>query len=160
VSLALFALAATEARAQVFDSTRFAGTFTLPFDAQWGAMALPAGDYSLSYGKPFSGGIYVLVVVGKAEGSPRGMIFIRGHGRTSATKNALVSIREGSKAYFRELRLGAIGESVDFTLPHGVRVRAWVVAGKRNPNTNTQLTEVGMPVEGVQAKCQGRMDSR
>jgi hypothetical protein len=106
-------------------------------------MALPAGDYSLSYGKPFSGGIYVLVVVGKAEGCPRGMIFIRGHSQTSATKNALVYIREGNKAYVRELRLGAIGESVDFTLPRGVRARAWVVAGKRNPNAKTQLTEVG-----------------
>jgi hypothetical protein len=149
LSVALIALAATGAMAQKLAITSFNGSFTLPLDAQWAAMALPAGDYNLSYGQPFKGGIQVVTVAGKAEGSPRGMVLIKARSQTSASKNALVCAREGHTLVVRALELPAIGESVDFAPPHGVKVRAWVVAGKGNHNAKTHLAEVPIPIERV-----------
>lgn len=149
LSLVLFALAATVARAQSLASTYFTGTLTLPVDAQWGAMTLPKGDYTLHYGDLNSSGRYLVEVIAKTEGSPHGMILIRGHKQTSGTKNALVCIREGNKGYVRELEMGAIRHTVSFALPHGVKDRAWVVAGKGSHNANTQSEETPLPIQRV-----------
>jgi hypothetical protein len=143
LSAALFILVATGARAQELSTTSFAGTFTLPFDTQWGAMTLPAGDYNLSYGMPFKGGNYAVVVAGKAEASPRGMILTGPRNDVSAAKNALVCIREGDVLFVRALELPAIGESISFALPHG----AQVTAHQRNGSTNFQLAEAPVLIQ-------------
>ena len=148
LSVALIALAATGARAQNLALTSFNGTFTLPVDAQWAEMALPAGEYSLSYGQPFKGGINVVTVAGKAEGSPRGMILVKARSQTSASKNALVCAREGHNLIVRALELPAIGESIEFALPHG----ADLVAEQRNDSTNTQLAQAPMLIQRIPVK--------
>jgi hypothetical protein len=151
VVLALLALTPTGARAQRLHSTLFSGEFTLPFEVQWGAVTLPAGEYSLRYGRLNNGGIYTVAIVGKSQGSPYGWVLPEGANPTSATKNTLICIREGNKGYIRELRLGFIGQSAQFTVPHGVVVRARIVAeGKRS--ANTQLTEVRIPIAHVPVK--------
>jgi hypothetical protein len=71
--VAVLALGTTGARAQRLYSTQFAGTFTIPFEVQWGTMTLPAGEYTLSYGIQRSGANLV-EIAGKAKGSPHGVI--------------------------------------------------------------------------------------
>jgi hypothetical protein len=148
VVLAFLALTATGARGQRFQSTLFSGNFTLPFEAQWGAMTLPAGEYSLRYGRLNDGGVYMVAIVGEAQRSSHGWVLIKGIDPASATKNALVCIRQGNKGIVRALELPAIGKSVSFALPRG----AELLVHQRNHNTNTQLTEVRIPLERVRAK--------
>ena len=84
-----------------------------------------------------------MVVAGKGEASPRGMILAGRRNDVSATKNALVCIREGDTLFVRALELPAIGESISFALPHGVEL----VAHQRNGSTNTQLAEAPMLIQ-------------
>ena len=152
LSAVLFALVATGARAQTLALTSFSGTFTLPLDAQWGAMTLPAGDYSLSYGQPFKGGIHAVTVAGEAVGSPHGMILMKARSQTSASKNKLLCVREGNKLYVRTLELASIGESVHFKIPQVVEVRSKVIAKNHSPSGKTRFREVAILVHGAPAK--------
>ncbi len=145
LSVALFALVAIGAKGQVLGSSQFTGTFTLPFEAQLGAMTLPAGDYSIRYGRLNNGGIYTVAIVAKAEGGPHGWVLPESADPISATNNALVCIRQGNKGFVSELRIAEIGQSVRFALPHG----AELMAKLRNHNGNTQLAEVRIPIERV-----------
>jgi hypothetical protein len=151
LSLAVLALGATGAKAQGLSSTSFGGTFTLPFEAQWGAMTLPAGNYSLSYGQPFPGGTYAVEVVGKTEGSPHGMILVRAGGQVSATKDSLICVREGDSLVVRKLDMPAIGKSVNFALPHGLRL----VAHKQRHGMYT-LAEAPMLIQRVPVQMNGK----
>lgn len=149
LSLMLFALGAVGARAQGLVTTSLTGTFTLPFDAQWGSMILPAGEYTLNYGQLFTTGTKVVAISGKAKGSPHGWIVARTRELASAAKTQLVCIREGDKGYVSELQMAEIGESASFAVPHGVSVRARVLANNPNPNENTQLAEARIRIQRV-----------
>jgi hypothetical protein len=151
-SLALFALAATGAKAQVLSTPNFSGTFTLPVQAQWGTVTLPAGGYTLHYGHLPMAGPYAVEIVGEGKGGPHGVILSAGKNSVSATKNSLACIREGDSLIVKALEIPAIGESVSFALPHGVSVRAKIVADKWNHNAKTQLSEVRIPIERVPVK--------
>jgi hypothetical protein len=155
LSAVLFVMGATGARGQIAYPARFAGTFTLSFEAQWGEMTLPAGDYTLQYGIQ-DNGRGLVVVRGTAKGSPYGMILAGPLGQTSVTKNAIVCIREGKKAYVRGLELPAIGATVHFALPHGVSVKAWIVSEKQRHSTNTQLAQAPMLIQRVPVKANGK----
>ena len=133
----LVALGATEASAAVISFPRFTGSFTLPTQAQWGAMTLPAGNYSLYYGQAFNGGTNAVEVVNQADGSVRGMVLVEARNDTSAQRNALVCTREGNLDIVRALDLPALGESLNFALPPGTRV----VASLQNHKSNTPLKE-------------------
>ncbi len=143
LSMALFALVAIAAKGQVLGSSQFTGTFTLPFEARLGAITLPAGDYSIRYGRLNNGGIYTVAIVAKAGGGPHGWVLPESAEPISATKNALVCIRQGNKRFVSELQMAEIGESVRFALPH----RAELMAKLRNHSGNTQLAEVRIPIE-------------
>lgn len=67
-SLVLFALGAPGARGQIANPAQFAGTFTLPIDAQWGAVTLPAGNYTLRYGTQGKGNHRLVIVRGEVPG--------------------------------------------------------------------------------------------
>ncbi|HXH49076.1 MAG TPA: hypothetical protein VNM47_06995 [Terriglobia bacterium] len=152
--LVLFALAAAGARAQTFASTSFTGTFTLPVETHWGAMTLPAGDYTLRYGIAFSS-TYLVTVDGEEEGSPRGMILPRARDDASGVENVLNCIREGDILYVRAVELPAIGESIHFKIPHGVEVKSKLLqrqAKHANESGNTQLAETRIAVERVPAR--------
>jgi hypothetical protein len=151
-SLMLFTLGAVSAKAQGLAMTDLAGTFTLPFDAQWGSMILPAGDYRLYYGNRTLGGTRAVEVVGKAKGSPRGFIAVQGSDLTSTTKSSLVCIRQGNHGIVRELRMAPIGETVYFPLPHGVKL----LADQRNHNVYAQLAEAPMLIQRVPVNTSGK----
>ena len=149
LSMALFVLVSTGATAQTLNSTSFVGKFTLPVQAQWGRLTLPAGEYSLSYGTAFLGGIYVVTVAGEAEGSPHGMILPRARDDASAGENVLNCLREGDTLYVRSLEIPALGEAIHFKIPHGVEVRSKVVADHQNRKGNNQIAQVSIGIERV-----------
>lgn len=148
----LFAVGAAGARAQALSTTRFAGSFTLPFEVQWGTMTLPAGDYTLRYGQLINGGVYAVQVVGKAEGSPNGLILAGARKDVSETGNELVCVRNGNSGVVRALEMPAIGESIDFPLPHGVEL----LAREQNHGTNTQIAQVPMLIRRIPAGPNGK----
>lgn len=119
------------ARVHGLHVTRFAGSFTLPFEAQWGGATLPAGEYVVRYGVQTCGTCFV-EFLGKAKGSPHGIVLIQGRGRPSTTMNALVCIHEGNSQIIRSLEMSVIGESVSFALPRGHKPMAH--RGSRNAN--------------------------
>lgn len=148
----VLALSAVGARAQQLFSSPIAGTFTLPFEAQWGLMTLPAGEYNLYYGYLSSGGSQVVEVEGIAKGSPRGFIQVASHNPTATTKTMLVCIREGKKGIVRELDMAEIGESVFFAPPQGAKF----VASQRNHNVYAQLGEASMLIQRIPVTLNGK----
>jgi hypothetical protein len=151
LSLVLLALGATGARAQGSATTNYAGSFTLPLEAQWGAMTLPAGNYSLYYGHKFLGGAYLVEVVGKTEGSPHGMIPIQARNDVSSRKNSLICIRDGDSLVVRKLELPAIGESVSFAMPHGLKLLA-----RKQRHGKYILAEAPMLIQRVPVQMNGK----
>jgi hypothetical protein len=146
LSLVLFALGVTGAKAQVvrgLSTINFAGSFTLPNDAQWGTMALPAGDYTLYYGNLY--GSYFVEVRGTAKGSPHGVIFVAGNDQSSATKNQLICVREGNGLIVRALEMPQIGTAAEFALPRGARL----TVHRGNHKGYTQLAEAPMLIQRV-----------
>jgi hypothetical protein len=144
LSLVLFALGATGARGQLVYPAHFAGTFTLPSEAQWGAMTLPAGDYTLQYGAQENGHRLVLVR-GTARGSPYGMILAGPVDETSASKNAVICVRDGNTLTVRALEMPTIGESVRFALPRGAKL----VAHNGKHGGYSQLAEAPMLIQRI-----------
>ena len=143
LSLVVLVLGATGAKAQSLRSISFSGSFTLPVDAQWGPLTLPAGSYTLYYGS--NDGPSLVEVRGTAKGSPHGFILTEAHNLASGTKNSLACVREGGALIVRGLELPAIGESAYFAMPHGARLIAH--NGKRNGNT--QLAEAPMLIQRI-----------
>jgi len=123
-SVVVFALCATGTRAQSLNTTHFAGTFTLPFEAEWGGTALQPGDYSLYYGRLNPGGVNVVEVVGKENSTPHIVIVPRAVQDSSAKKNALVCIREGNTGVIRALEMPEIGAALKFGMPRGTQLMA------------------------------------
>ena len=144
LSLMLAAFGAAGARAQGFTMTGVGGTFNLPREAKWGAMVLPAGNYTLNYGYAASG-MPVVAVRGTAKGSPQGIIIAQAHNRASGTRNVIVCVRQGDALVVRGLELAAVGESATFALPHG----AQLTARQHNANKNIQIAEAPMLIQRV-----------
>ncbi len=151
LSLMLAAFGAAGARAQGFTMTSVGGTFNLPFEAQWGAMTLPAGTYNLNYGYA-SSGLPVVEVRGEAKGSPSGFILAQAYDKTSGTRNVIVCVREGSAGIVRGLELSVIGESASFALPRG----AQLTAQEHNGNKNIQLAGGPMLVQRLPVRLNGK----
>jgi hypothetical protein len=132
-----FALGATGARAQSLNTTNFAGTFTLPFVVQWGPATLPAGEYSLYYGRLNNGGPATVEVIGKEGRTPHALILAQGINDASMKKSALVLIREGNAGIVRVLEMPAVGEAVEFSMPRHTQL----MAQKGNGSKNVQIAE-------------------
>ena len=145
LTLAVFALSATGAKAQAISAASFSGTFTLPVAAQWGRMTLPAGTYNLNYGWTQGSDVPMLEVTGKAKGSPHGFIIAQTHSGVSVAKNTLLCVREGDALVIRALEMPAIGTAVKFSMPHGARL----VAQNTKHNGYAQLAEAPMLIERV-----------
>jgi hypothetical protein len=133
------------AKGQVLETPSFSGTFTLPVQAQWGKMHLPAGEYTFSYGQMFSGGAYGVRVDSKAKGSPHGFVLVESKDDASSTKSQLLCAREGNTLIVRALELPAIGESISFSLPRG----AHLLAQNGNHNHDVQLAQAPMLIERI-----------
>jgi hypothetical protein len=94
----------------------FAGRFILPFDASWGQMLLPGGDYTLYYGTIGAGMCYV-EILGMGHDPSRGIFLVREQNPASVVQNALVCIQRNGRHMIRTLELPAIGKSVSFAGP-------------------------------------------
>jgi hypothetical protein len=97
--------------------TEFTGRFTLPFDAAWGEMLLPEGDYALYYGA-LGEGMYCVEILGVEQGAPRGIFLVKEQDPASVVQNALVCTCRGGKHIIRTLELPAIGKAVSFAGPN------------------------------------------
>lgn len=88
----------------------YSGKFTLPFEAQWGGMTLPAGTYSFTLG--FSvGGLEMITVEQGARGL--GVVMSQGHNPAGSSEpSALVVARSGGRA--RIVTLHAVELGTDF----------------------------------------------
>jgi hypothetical protein len=139
-------LAATGTKAQSLRITDFAGKFTLPFTAQWGAITLPPGNYNLYYGDLTARGFRIVEIADEDQGIRRGMFIPWGRNDAKGEDTFLVCVFEGKKAYVHSLQMAGLGESIGFARPHGVRVEAWIVAGNQTRNTNARLTQTRIPV--------------
>ena len=95
---------------------RFAGRFTLPFEAAWGAMILAEGEYSLYYGTIHEGMNYV-EIHGMDRCGPKGIFLIQQQCPATVVQNSLVCVRKGSTHIIRALELPAVGRSVTFAIP-------------------------------------------
>lgn len=145
-----FTLGTAGANGQVLDTVRFSGTFTLPFDAQWGKMTLPAGDYTLRYGRYYEA--LLVEVLSTKAGGLHGVILVEGSSRSSARKSALVCVREGNALIVRALEMPNIGTAAGFRLPRGTQL----TAQKGNHNGYTQLAEGPMLIERIPVAMNGR----
>ncbi|HXH51113.1 MAG TPA: hypothetical protein VNM47_17375 [Terriglobia bacterium] len=143
LSVVLFALGATGAKAQALANPDFAGTFTLSNNAQWGNVALPAGNYTLRYGSLY--GSRFVEVRGTEKGSPHGVIRVEGSGQSSASKSVLVCAREGDTLIVRALDMAGVNKSVNFVTPHGTKL----VANNGKHNGYTQLAEAPMLIQRI-----------
>ena len=146
LSVVLFALSVAGAKAQqskVLSVTEFGGAFTLPQEAVWGEMTLPAGEYHLFYGS--MQGSYFVEVQGTAKGSPHGVILAHQPDPTSARKNSIICVREGNTLVVRGLEMPAIGEAASFALPRGQQLTAKL----RDGSTRNLLASAPMLIERV-----------
>ena len=153
LSLAVLGLGATGAMAQQGPSlsvTSLHGTFTLPVDAQWGSMALPAGTYTLQYGRV--GEANFVEVEGTTKGSPHGLINVQQPDSTSARKNAIVCVREGGTLIVRALEMPAIGQAANFPMPRGTQL----TAQRRVGSANKLLAEAPMLIQRVPVTLSGK----
>ena len=96
----------------------FAGRFTLPFDAAWGEMVLPQGEYALYYGA-LGEGLHCVEILGKGKADPKGVFLVREQNSASVVQNALVCTRRGGRHVIRTLELPGIGKAVSFAGPAG-----------------------------------------
>jgi hypothetical protein len=142
--VAFLALGTPVVRGQAVPLPRFSGTFTLPTQAQWGKMTLPAGEYALHYGALF-GGISVVHVAREGKGVPGGFVLPLAPNSASRTKNAILCIRDGNTLIVRALEMPVIGESVTFAMPRGAKV----VAHNGKHNGYTQLAEAPRLIERI-----------
>jgi hypothetical protein len=131
----LLVLSTVGAKGQILDTPHFTGTFTLPFDARWGKMTLPAGGYTLRYGLYY--GLSLVEVRSAEKGGLHGVIRVEGNGQSSARKSALVCIREGNGLVIRALEMPQISTAANFALPRG----AQLTAHRHNGSKNIQLAQ-------------------
>lgn len=146
LSLLFPALAATVAKAQSISAqaTEFSGSFTLPFETQWGSITLSAGEYTLDYGRTIDpAGMYAVAITAKEDGGGHGVLLVAGRGQARARANSLVCVREGNTLIVTGLELPAIGESVTFKMPKS----AQLMARKKGAHATTQLAEAHMLIE-------------
>jgi hypothetical protein len=143
LSVMLFALGAIGAKAQSLDRTDFAGTFTLSSNAQWGNLALPAGEYMLRYGSLY--GSNFVEVRGTEKGSPHGVIRVEGTDQSLAAKNELICVRGGGTLIVRALDIRMLGKSVNFAMPRGTQL----TAHNGNHNHYVQLAQAPMLIERI-----------
>jgi len=93
--------------------------FKLPFDAQWGKIALPTGDYTFSVDHFASNGMITVYRGEQAVATFHPQVF---EGRERESKNAeLVFIRHDGKVTVRALRFPGFG-TFYFSLPKELKV--------------------------------------
>jgi hypothetical protein len=84
------------------------GKFTLPFDAQWGGVTLPAGDYAFRLDSTALGSHIVTVEQGQRKVA---MVMAQGHSHVNSAKaSVLIVTRGGGRARIQALHLAELGD--------------------------------------------------
>ena len=99
----------------------FKGSFTLPFEARWGNIVLPAGQYSFTLDHATAQGI---VTIQKETGryGYMGRVLNQGtYDRQVVDHSELVLVRSGGNYRIRALRLGDLGMTFEYSVPKGER---------------------------------------
>jgi len=97
--------------------TVYAGNFTLPFEAQWGGLTLPAGDYSLKLGYSPAGWDTILI---EQDGRKLGMVMSRSHNQDLSSKHStLVVARSDGRARIVALHVEELRSDFNYGVPRG-----------------------------------------
>lgn len=147
---AVLALGTTGANAQALSMNIFGGSVTLPFEAHWGNLTLPAGNYNLSYGQVNVGGANFVEIEGKSQDSPHLLVQIQSHNQTLTTKSALVCVRQGDAFVVEALEMPTIGQTVYFA-PHG----RTLMAATRSNRIYAQLAGGPMLIQRLPVRLGG-----
>jgi len=92
-----------------------AGRFTLPVEARWGTVTLPAGDYQ--YSVEYRGASTIVFVRGTA-GEPCAMFLAHSiEPNNGAGKSDLVLTRKGDTMFVTSLHVKELGLTLDYTIP-------------------------------------------
>ncbi len=108
-------------------------TFTLPYEASWGGVILPAGDYSLSFESMPSWVQGPAIVLRQGERGVCVLLPISGEERKSLGKSRLVILRGEEKAVVRMLYLSETGTEYRFKIPQGYEVSARMISRADKP---------------------------
>ena len=111
IALVAIALCVSAGAGKAQDDYR--GTFTLPFEAHWGAAVLPAGDYEIKM--PSASGPYLLFVRGEGRTA---MIMAAGVNTQEASDDSqLTIINNGKDRAIDTLRAGQLGLILHYAVP-------------------------------------------
>ena len=84
------------------------GKFTLPFEAQWGGVTLPAGGYAFTLNSTAVGSRVVTVVRDQQKVA---IVMAQGRSKSDSTKaSALIVTRIGGRARIDALHLAEVGD--------------------------------------------------
>jgi hypothetical protein len=117
--VAVIAFGAIAARLQATQAA--AGRFKLPFDAQWGNVALPTGDYTFTVDHITANGTIIVYRGTQAVGVFRSQLV--DSNENQGKSGALLCIRHDGKVTVRALRLPE-GSTFYFSLPKDLSVMA------------------------------------
>jgi hypothetical protein len=100
-------------------TTAVRGKFTLPFEAKWGKVSLPAGDYTVTVNRYSSMATVVISRSGRNVGVTLPEMF--DYTENTSKTAELVCIRHNGTETIRELRVPQVG-TYYFPLPKELRV--------------------------------------
>jgi hypothetical protein len=117
LGLALLAGCLTANPASAQDA--FKGSFTLPFEARWGNIVLPPGEYSFTLSHPAVDGI---VTIQKETGRYVGRLLNQGvFDQQRLDRSELILVRRGGNYRIRALRLADLGLTLEYAVPKAER---------------------------------------
>jgi hypothetical protein len=89
----------------------------LPFEAQWGDVVLPAGEYSFTLDHGMVGG---KVTITTEERQAVGFVLNQGiSGPQTIDHSELILVRSGGNYTIRALRLAGLGLTLEYSVPKG-----------------------------------------
>jgi hypothetical protein len=124
LALALLAtcLSAGVASAQQYPAV-YHGKFILPFEAQWGSVSLPAGEYTFTLDSTTLPAF--VTVRGDSRGSQPLKIMAQAISQQSSSyQSALVVVRSSGRGVVRNLHLAELGMDFEYAMPKGATLVA------------------------------------
>jgi hypothetical protein len=147
-----FAISSTTLFTAAAQAQNVAGSFTLPYAAHWGSVALAAGHYTFS--APSS--VEPFLVTVRGEGTTA-MIMAQGRRMLKGDQSSLQLIVEGNQAVVSSLQLAPYGLTFTYGLSHRPPVQ---VEASNRPSEKTRRsgtdTVARATIIDVPAKVTGR----
>lgn len=130
--------------AAVLSAREWQASFSLPFEARWGNITLPAGDYSVHFNTNDAGSGFVLLGQGTRKIGFVGVL----NAETPSTpaKSQLLIVREGSMATVHILYIAELGTAFHFKVPERFEVYTRLIARAGEPAV---IQRIPVTVSGV-----------